>query len=232
MDGDCLIKRQCPLLSRLERERSQFGARVGTACGLFQVPEVLSFDDSAGEIVFGFVPDAVRLRDYLVDRPEPELLRRCGSILAAIHSACFDAGQCDVCWHGDFALGNLLYSESRDTIAVIDWSNVPWLLEPACRSRGPAALDLGVAVISLFHPRGVRARNIPDPEGLSMEFLTSYVQGREGFRIDSVRPFIVELNRRWRRCVLLRSGILRTLTCTRSLVRLSVFWSTVITNGL
>ena len=230
--GDRLIKRQSPSRSRVERERTQFGYRIALMSGLFEVPEIVGFDDVAGEITFRVVPGAVPLRDYLIDRPEPELVRRCGRVLAAIHSADYDVDGCDVRWHGDFGHGNILYAVSRDRIIVVDWNNASWWVAPPHQGRGSPGLDLGVAVISLFSPRGIRARSISDPDSLSRALLSSYVQGREVFEIDSVRPFILTLNRRWRRCVLARSGILRALAYTPAMVRLSVFWSTVSTHGL
>ena len=78
IDRDLLIKRQSPERSRLERVRAQFGARVATECGLFEVPEIISHDDASGEIAFRFVSDSVPLRALLIDRTDPELPKRAG----------------------------------------------------------------------------------------------------------------------------------------------------------
>jgi hypothetical protein len=223
IDGDRVIKTQSPERSRFERERTQFGTRVGSACGMFHVPDILSFDDSAGENIFHFVPGATPLRTYLVKQPEPELLERAGRALAAIHSADCDSSESDVCWHGDYSLGNLLYCQGHDRITIVDWNNAMWTLEPPDRSRGPAGLDLGIALISLFHCRIGAPMHIPQPEKLGSIFLESYVGGRSCFQIKGTRLFISELIRRFERYWLAQRGTSRALAYAPSMIRLRLF---------
>ena len=220
MDGDRVIKRQGTARSRYERERSQFGARVAAACGVFEVPEILGFDDGAGEIVFRFVPEAVPVKRYLTVNPKPALLERCGYALACIHTAnTADFGAANVCWHGDYGMGNLLYAESGDQLTIVDWSNAHWSLEPPDRSQGPAALDLGIALLSLFHRMVIRSARIPSAERLGAAFLSGYALGRPAFRLAGEEPFLSLIVRRWRRYHLARWGILRTLAAAPSWAR-------------
>ncbi len=227
IEGERLIKRQSPERSRVERERSQFGARVSSSCGDFSVPDVLSYDDDAGEIVFRFVPKAVPLKTYLIKRPTPELLERTGHALACIHTACSDSEETNVYWHGDFGMGNLLYTESRDELTIVDWNNAHWSLEPPERSRGPAGLDLGIAILSLFHHIIVHPIRIPQPECLSSALLTGYQRVRTSFRINEERSFLTMVCRRWYRYHLHRHGVLRTLAAIPSWGRINRFLSTV-----
>ena len=64
-EGDRLIKRQTPVQSRIERERTQLGPQIASDSGLFKVPEILSYDDGAGEVTFRYIDAAVTLREHL-----------------------------------------------------------------------------------------------------------------------------------------------------------------------
>ncbi len=225
IDGDRVIKRQSPDRSRFERERTQFGACIASECGLFHVPEILSFDDSAGENIVRFIPGAVPLRSYLIKRSEPELLERAGRALAAIHNAGSDFSESDVFWHGDYSLGNLLYSESHDRITIVDWNNADWALEPPERSRGSAGLDLGIALLSLFHSRIASTKHIPQPAQLGSIFLEGYARDRSYLQVQGIRPFISELFRRWNRYWLAQCGIMRAQAYAPSMIRLRLFLS-------
>ncbi len=223
IDGYRVIKTQSPDRSRFERERTQFGTLVASACGMFHVPDILSFDDSAGENIFRFVPSATPLSSYLIEQPEPRLLERVGRALAAIHSAGCHSRESDVCWHGDYSLGNLLYCQSNDRITIVDWNNARWTLEPPDRSCGPAGLDLGVALISLFHRRIWGGMHIPDPEKLGSIFLESYMRERNCLQIKGIRQCIAKLIPRFERYWLAQRGILRSLAYAPSMIRLRLF---------
>ena len=227
IQGDRLIKRQSPKHSRLERERTQFGARVAAESGLFEVPDILSYDDAEGEITFRYIHGAVALRDYLVKRSEPELMTRAGRALAAIHDADVDSNGPGVLWHGDFGVGNVLYSEDRDRITIIDWANAKWTLEPAERLRGSAGLDLGVALLSLFHHRLLGPMYIPEPEAFGSALLQAYKRERHYFSIATVLPFIYRLIHRRRRQWIVHRGFLRNLAYDPSLIRLRIFLSKI-----
>ena len=235
IQGDRLIKRQSPKHSRLERERTEFGAQIAYESGLFEVPEILSYDDSEGEIVFRYVRDAVTLRDHLVVKSDPEFMERVGRILATIHNSKPACKASDVFWHGDYGVGNVLYSEDRDRITIIDWANAKWTLEPAERSSGSAGLDLGVALLSLFHHRLLGPMYIPKPEALGSAFIEAYKRERNCFSLTSVFPFIYRLIRRRRyrlirrrrRDWILHRGILRNVAYDPSLIRLRLFLSRI-----
>ena len=221
--GDRLIKRQSPRHSRLERERTQLGAQVAAECSLFEVPDILSYEDAKGEIVFRYHRDAVPLREYLVKRAEPELMKRAGRALAAIHNAGVVPKGSDVFWHGDYGLENVLHSEARDSITIVDWANAKWVLEPAECSSGSAGLDLGIALISLFHYRIVGPMYIPKPEKLACELLRAYTQERDHISMETIIPFVSQLVHRRRRYWRSQYGILKTLARDPSLVRLRIF---------
>ena len=225
--GDRLIKRQRPLHSRLERERSEVGARIGKSCGLFDVPDVLSFDDVVGEIVFRFKPDAISLKKYLSISPCAKLAERCGRALAHIHLAdpTLDSGT--VFCHGDYGMGNLLYTETEDRLTVVDWSNAQWMGVPISQSYGPAGLDLGIAVISLFHCFFSRGSCIDRPALLGVALMKGYTLIRPCFRLADEQPALAMIQRRWRRYHLSRWGVVRTAAAMPSWVRGRRFLSTV-----
>ena len=226
VQGDRLVKRQPPGQSLIEFERTQRGARVASKCGLFDVPEVLSHDNVKGEITFRHLPDAVPLREYLSRSPDPHLMGRVGQALAAIHNSHASPGD-EVFWHGDYGMRNVLYSESRDRITVIDWSNANWVLEPAEKSTGSPGLDLGVALISLFHQRPFGYMYISKTEMLGAAFLQGYQRERNCFRIGTVLPFISRLIRTRREYWISQRGFLRNLFHDPSLIRLRLFLSRI-----
>ena len=198
IQGDRLAKRQSPEQSRLERQRTERGAQIAAACGLFDVPSILSHDDAEGEIVFQYVGDALTLREHLVRRTDPQLMLRVGQALAAIHSAGATPGGCEVFWHGDYGVGNVLYSAERDRITVVDWANAKWTLEPPERSSGSPGFDLGGALIALFHHRPFGHGYIPKPETLGSAFLQGYMMERRSFRLGEALPFILQMIHRRR----------------------------------
>ena len=218
-----LIKRQPAEFSRLERERTQLGARVAAESGLFEVPEILSYDDRKGEIAFRYVRGAVPLREYLSVKPEPHLLQRLGEALATLHNFEVSPGEGVVLWHGDCGMRNVLYSKERDSITLIDWANADWTLEPPERSAGNPGMDLGVALISLFHQRPLGHMYVARSETLGAAFLQSYQRKRSSFAIDTALPFISELIRRRRQHWIAQRGMLRNLAHDPSLLRLRIF---------
>ena len=218
-----LTKRQAARFSRLERERTLLGARIGAETGLFEVPDVLSYDDGKGEIVFEYVGGAVPLREYLSVSPEPRLMQRLGEALAALHNVQVPQSGDEVLWHGDCGMRNVLYSAERDTITLIDWANADWTLEPPERSFGNPGMDLGVALISLFHQRPLGYMYVRRSESLGIAFLQAYQRGRRSFTFDTALPFMIELIRRRRRHWISQRGFLRNFAHDPSLLRLRVF---------
>ena len=225
--GDRLIKRQSSLRSRLERARSHVGARLGRDCGLFDVPDVLSFDDEAGELVFRFVKDAVPLRTYFTINPSAELAKRCGRALAYIHMADSVIDEDNLLWHGDYGMGNVLYKEKEDRLTIVDWSNAHWAGVPPEQSRGPAGLDLEIAICSLFRRVIVYGPYILGPELLGTAFLKGYALGRPRFRLAAERPFLLTIHARRRKYYFSRWGVVRTLAVMPSLGRALRFLSLI-----
>ena len=227
LQSGSLVKRQLPEQSRIERERTELGAQIAAETGLFDVPEMLSYDDAKGEIAFRYIHGAVPLRKHLARRSDPQLMLRVGRALAVIHGADVPSNGSDVFWHGDYGMRNVLYSEECDRITVIDCANASWVLEPAERFTGNPGLDLGVALISLFHQRPMGYMYVGRPEPLGTAFLQGYRRERRCFRVETVLPFISDLIRRRRRYWISQRGFLRNLAHDPSLIRLHLFLSRV-----
>lgn len=233
---DCVVKRQCPGESRLERIRAERGARIGRACGGFVVPAIRSFDDSRGEIVFERLRGVESLQNLLPESPRAEhLARLAGAALAAIHSeilveddeldvADATADEEKVLLHGDFACGNLLYSESRDELAIIDWSVAHWMEERSALHVGPAAIDLSVFLVSLFYRRPLGPSLIPDPERLGRVFLETYGRLLAGtLRLEDLRSRISGIARRYASWRFEKGGPLHFISYYPSIWRLLRF---------
>ncbi len=180
-----VIKRQSLDAAVRERERTEVGRRIGTASGCFSVPRIEGFDPASGTLTFERVLDAERMTELLPTLTAVETSRisgRCGAALAAIHDAAEscprdDAAAGQVSLHGDFALGNLLFSRARDKLFVIDWSGARWL-EEARTGHGPAAIDLSIFLLSLFYRRPLDTVRVIDPARVARAFLASYNDAR------------------------------------------------------
>ena len=222
-EGDRLIKRQSPVQSRIERERTQLGAQIASDSGLFDVPEILSYDDGAGEVTFRYIDAAVTLREHLVSQTDESLMVRVGQALAAIHNSCGICCGSQVFWHGDYGVGNVLYSAERDTITIVDWANAKWTHEPFERSCGRAGYDLGGALVALFHYRPLGHMYIPGLETLGAAFLRGYAEARNSFSIGEEMSTISELIHQRRQYWISQRGVLKNLAYDFSLVRLRFF---------
>lgn len=223
IEADRVVKRQAPELSKIERERTLAGSALGRESGLFRVPDIHTFNDECGEIVFERLLDAVPLRSLLRTNRDPTLVQRAGSALAAIHRSDGGSDDADVTWHGDYGFGNVLYDAKCDELVVIDWSNASWTGEPADRARGPAAMDIGIALISLFHGRLAASERIADPEELGAIFMNTYANDRPDFNSEALRQLMPELSRLWRRVWRSRRGTLSAVAHLPSAVRLAAF---------
>ena len=189
----------------------------------FDVPDVISFDDSAGVIVFRFVPDTVSLRTYFAIETCECLASRCGQALAHIHLAgAIDKGRV-VSWHGDYGLANVLYSEDSDRLTIIDWSNAHWTGISPCQSAGSAGVDLGIAIFSLFHRMIMRRPHVQFPERIGSAFLAGYRLVRPGFRLASESDTLADVHYRWRRYYFARFGRLKTVAMIPSWIRVLRF---------
>ena len=143
---------------------------------------MLSYDDAKGEISFRYIHGSVPLREHLAWRSDLQLMLRVGRALAVIHGADVPSNGSDVFWHGDYGMGNVLYSEECDRITIIDWSNANWVLESTEQFTGSPGLDLGVALISLFHQRPMGYMYVGGSEKLGTAFLQGYRKGASLFQ--------------------------------------------------
>jgi hypothetical protein len=185
--GETVLKTQDPAASRRERLRTTAGFEVGRRTGLFVVPEVLSYDDARGEIVFERL-NLIGLREALSRRPgSSELVSRAARALAAIHQQMkaspgalvashgewgMSSGRSPVPLHGDYGMRNLFYISATDDLAIIDWANSDWMGFEA--DVGPAELDVAVFLMSLFHQRLFGPWPIPRRREVARQFLSTY----------------------------------------------------------
>jgi hypothetical protein len=234
--GDVIVKIQEPAASRRERLRTLAGRDVGRRTGLFTVPEIVSFDDAAGEIVFERL-NLVGLQKALSDRNRSrELVGRAAKVLAAVHGrmeppepvASTEPGKGiaterePVPLHGDFGVFNILFLADSDRMVIIDWANADWIGLEA--DLGAPEIDIAVFLISLFHRRPFGPWRVSRRHELARHFLATYASvGPRGLDIGSLRavvssitPAFVQVTRRLR-------GNMRALAYRPGLIDLGLF---------
>ena len=236
-EGSLVIKLQDPDASRRERLRTQAGHAVGRETGLFVVPEIVSFDDSRGEIVFQRL-QLTGIREVLSKGSRTlDLVGTAAASLAAIHrqmetsSAPAEGHQGGVGvglerklvpLHGDFGMRNLFCIADSDRLVIIDWSNADWIGVEA--ELGTPETDIAVFLISLFHRRLFGPWPVSRRHELARHFLRSYASAApDGFDVDVLRDTVAAtrpgFNRRHRR----HKGTLRALGYRHSMIDLEFF---------
>jgi tRNA A-37 threonylcarbamoyl transferase component Bud32 len=223
---DAVVKVQEPGASRRERLRTLAGQKVGRQTGLFVVPEIVSFDDSRGEIVFERLR-MTALREVAANPSRSmELVGRAAEILAAIHrhmeSSDGAISSSAVPLHGDFGLRNLFHLHESDRIVVIDWANTDWLGIDA--DFGAPEIDVATFLVSLFFRRVLGPWQISRRHELAHHFLSTYASASPcGLDIDTLSAVASEaipgLNRQLRR----RKGRLRALGYRPGMIDLQFF---------
>jgi aminoglycoside/choline kinase family phosphotransferase len=215
--GDVVVKTQDPVASRKERLRTLAGHQVSQRTRMFVVPEIVSFDDSRGEIVF----ERLRLKALREALSDPSrsmaLVGRVATALAAIHehmgsiegATRISAGDMGagsdrhpVPLHGDFGMRNLFYLPASDNVAIIDWSNAGWMAFDA--DLGPPEIDVAVFLMSLFHRRAFGPWPIRRRHDVARHFLATYsAASPHGLDIDTLGRIVAvsapRFNRQTRR---------------------------------
>ncbi len=232
-----VIKVQEPEASRRERLRTMAGREVGHQTGLFVVPEIVSFDDSRGEIVFERLR-LTALRPVLSGSGRSmELVERAAVALAAIHGRKesgdgatkiqtggmgIRAGRNSVPLHGDFGMRNIFYLPESDGLAIIDWANADWLGVDG--DLGAPELDLAVFLMSLFNRRMFGPWPISRRHAVARHFLATYASASpHGLDIDALKAVVAATTPAFARLTRRRKGRLRALACRHAMIDLRFF---------
>jgi hypothetical protein len=234
---DVVVKVQEPLASRKERLRTLAGRRVGQETGLFMVPEIVSFDDARGEIVFERL-QLTKLREVLSDRDRGmEALGRVGKVLAAIHGRMEPSEgarrtgertlgvstQRDVVpLHGDFVVLNILFLPASDRMVVIDWANADWIGVDA--DLGAPEIDIAVFLVSLFHRRAFGPLPVSGRHAVARHFLTTYESASPyGLDLGCLRAIVAAVTPRFIQQTRQSRGTLRALGYRHAMIDLDLF---------
>ena len=186
---DEVIKRQSPRLSAIERARTSAAYHTAESTGLFTVPKIRSYDDKRGIICFERITNIVGLKTAMANPEDAErLVIAAGRAIAATHKFLvipdeavrikgsdygIGEGYPEVPLHGDFGTANVFVSQDLMQIIVIDWLGGHW--RPGVdASIGPAAIDLGNFLMTLFYRRPFGHHRIKDHSGLARSFLKGY----------------------------------------------------------
>jgi hypothetical protein len=237
LTGDDVVKTQAPPTSRRERLRTLAGSRVGLATGLFVVPEIRSFDDEHGTIVFERLRTAA-LRPALADHLHGvELVGRVARALAAIHRdlqterrkatasggiTAIGAHRETVPLHGDFGILNVLLLPASDRIAIIDWANADWT--GVDTDLGAPEIDLAVFLISLFHRRMFDSWHVSHRYEIARHFLATYASASpHGLDIETLSAIVAAATPRFNQLTRRRKGRLRALGHRHGMIDLRFF---------
>lgn len=235
--GETVVKIQEPGASRRERLRTLAGREVAQQTGLFVVPEIVSFDDSRGEIVFERL-QLTELRRALSETGRSmELARMAAEALAAIHGrmeSCDGVPQAQpggtaigqkrgsVPLHGDFGMRNVFYLSDSDRIAVIDWANADWI--GVDTDLGVPEVDVAVFLISLFHRRVLGPYPISRRHEVARHFLASYAAASpQGLDIEALSAIVAATTPAFARLIRRRKGTLRALGSSYAMIDLDLF---------
>ena len=240
-----VVKRQEPGASRKERLRTLAGRKVGLETGLFTVPDVLSYDDARGEIVF----ERLQLTGLRVALTDPvggmEMAGGAAQVLAAIHGRMELAEAAPgvtgptgtgghrelVPLHGDFGIANVLYNPPTARIAVIDWSNAGWTGVDA--DLGAPETDVAVFVMSLFHRRLFEGTRVARRHDAARHFLATYAAaGPYGLDLVLLRQVVARTTPAFVRLARLLKGNIRSLAYRHGVVDLSWFLRRLSHDGL
>jgi len=223
--GDVVVKRQDPRASRRERLRTLAARRVADETGLFMVPDIVSFDDVQGEMVFERL-HATKLRHALADAARSgELVERAARALAAIHGRMDSDEPVEgrrVPLHGDFGVNNVFEVPGGDRIAIIDWANADWIGVTA--SVGAPEIDLAVFLLGLFYRRLFDPVPIHRRRELARRFLTIYASASPaGVDIETLRAIVRRLAPAYAQLNQEFYGRTRALARRHSLIDLDLF---------
>ncbi len=235
--SDSVVKLQDPSASRRERLRTQAGRAVGLATGLFVVPEIVSFDDARGEIVFQRLP-LTGIRQILSDKLRSmDMAGRAALVLAAIHGqmepsdesgASYPDGagkeleRTPVPLHGDFGMRNIFCIADSDRLVVIDWSNADWI--GVDEDMGAPEIDVAVFLISLFHRRVFGPWPVSRRHEVASHFLRTYASASpQGLDIGTLRAIVAATKPSFNRRHRLRKGSIRALGYRHSMIDLEFF---------
>jgi hypothetical protein len=232
-----VVKVQDPAASRRERLRTLAGRKVGQQTGLFSVPEIVSFDDAHGEIVFERLP-LVGLGKALSDRDRSmEVMGQAAEALAAIHGTMetsegarrASAGAMGVGVqrnlrpiHGDFGVVNVLLLADSDRMVVIDWANADWIGFDA--DLGAPEIDIAVFMMSLFHRRPFGPSPIAQRHAVARHFLTRYASASPcGLDFESLTAIVAAITPSFNQRVRRLKGPVRALAYRHNMLDLHYF---------
>jgi hypothetical protein len=158
-----VIKTGHPAIMRVEVAKLTRAYEIAQRCHLFQVPKVLGFNESAGQINSEFIPDLHNLRNAVTsEEMSASLMKKIGAALAVIHKDLFlpkdmtlplpqayNVEGTEVFLHGDYGLANIYLTPSNGRIVILDWQAVRKLDVPA--TYGSRYFDLMCFVYNLFY---------------------------------------------------------------------------------
>jgi Phosphotransferase enzyme family len=235
--GGTVVKIQEPGASRRERLRTLAGREVGLRSGLFVVPDIVSFNDEKGEIVFERLK-LTGFREALSHSGRSmELVSRVAGALAAIHrhlkvpsesdstspdSWAAETSRSPVPLHGDFAIRNVFYLADSDSLAIIDWSNAWWMGLMA--DVGPPEIDIAVFLMSLFHRRVFGPWPISRRYDVARRFLSGYSSASpDGLDLETLSRIVTALAPRFNQKTSRSKGRLRALGYRHNMPDLQLF---------
>lgn len=194
ISGDVVIKTGVRELMRIEVEKTRRAHAISKQCGLFQVPEVIDYDESTGIAKYEFVRDIRTLREVIAsgEGPIESIMEKLGQSLVIIHKDLklpddmvvplpkdYCLAGTEVFLHGDLGLRNICVNVSNWRVVILDWRTTIKLGEYA--TYGTRYFDMMWLVYNLFYKPIGRARyqaSIPAAP-MAETFLRAYCESTD-----------------------------------------------------
>lgn len=207
---DTVIKTGRPDSLRIEVEKTVRAFKIGQDCGLFQVPKVLDYDESKGEVVFERFHDIQGVRDVIAFGHRcNSLVETIGASLAIIHNNLilpkdmvvplppkFALSGSEVFLHGDLSVDNVCVGRGLRPIVILDWRMTK--LHGGRSTYGTRYYDLMWFLTNLFYlrSRGLKYLFSNPVAPVARKFFASYFETSD-FPYDQEK-FVSYMNRFYR----------------------------------
>lgn len=191
-----------PRLIRIEVEKSRQASRIGEACGLFCVPDVLDFDEDKGLAVFKRIERIAPIRQVISRHEEYiALVGNLGAALAVIHRelqlpadmllplpAQFSSSHNEVFFHGDLSVDNVCVGVKNPPLVILDWQMTP--VHGGNATYGTGYFDLMWFVFNLLYRPTIRHLfGNPTAKVLRVFFESYFSEANVNYDSDDIRSY-------------------------------------------
>jgi hypothetical protein len=207
-----ITKTATPERMHVEVEKTLRAIKIGKSCGLFQVPQIIEYDETNGIAVFELLDIKSVVKGVSWGDPLINLAKHLGASLAIIHQELilpdemriplpseFSLPYDEVFLHGDLSISNICISGSWPPLTIIDWQMTP--LYGGAATYGTRYFDILWFINNLINNRSIRFLFGNPVQPVAIAFMKSYFQksqfsyDRNKFTAYAKRFFEIEVHR-------------------------------------